>query len=457
MKRRCFLALGLLFCSAAQLAAQQPDFAALDSTVRAELAASNTPGAALAIVSGDSIVYAIGYGIANVETGAPVTPDMLFRIGSTTKMYTTALVTMLAEEGKLSLDAPIGDYITGLPPGLSAITAHQLMTHTAGLRDYANSYGAHDTTALATAVRGWSDRDFFTEPARVFSYSNIGMTLAGFLAQEVADRPYARLVDERILKPLGMRHTTFEPTQAMTWQLAQGHAARGAATPTVVRPFADNAGYWPAGFLFSSVLDLSRFAIAFMAGGQIDGRHALSQPVVTKLSAAYTPVHSVYPGGSYGYGLFAHRFRGVRVLEHGGAIEGFGTLFRMVPDHQFAVIILANKSGQSLEKSAEKAMELMLHLDPPIQEKAAAAITPRDLRDLVGRYAHAQTTVEITNKGGTLHFKQGPLELPLTKIGEDHFSMLPPGASRHQEIVAVRGSTGRVEFLHAGLRALARQ
>ncbi len=456
LKRRGFLPVGLGFLLLAPpLAAQRlADFSSFEKTVQAELSETRTPGTAIAIVSGDRIVFERGFGTSNTETGAPVLPVMLFRVGSVTKMFTTTVLTMLAEQGKLSLDAPIGQYIKGLPPGLTQVTAHQLMSHTAGLRDDAPSYGAHDPEALTRVIHAWRDEYFFTQPGRVFSYSNPGMILAGLLAQEVSGKPYGKLVDDVLLEPLGMTASTFEPTQAMTYPLAQGHNVTNDKA-TVVRPFADNAGYWPAGFLFSSARDLARFTIAFMNGGRIDGLSVIPPTVITKLSTGYAPTHSGPEGAEYGYGLVTLEYRGVRVVEHGGSIQGFGALVRMVPEQQFAVIILTNRSGGQLPKSVEAAMELFLPLSPKTEIKAAVtSVTQADLAGLPGRYAQGQNLVEIVARQGKLFFKQGNVELPLHKMSDYKFAV---DTGQRREFVVVRGANGRVEYLHSGMRALARQ
>jgi CubicO group peptidase (beta-lactamase class C family) len=100
---------------------------------REELREIDAPGAAIGIVSGGRLVFARGAGISDVETGAPMTPDLLFRLGSTTKMFTAAAPVMLAEEGRLKLDEPIGTVVQGLHPRLAAVTAHLLLSHTSGI------------------------------------------------------------------------------------------------------------------------------------------------------------------------------------------------------------------------------------------------------------------------------------------------------------------------------------
>src|SRR5260370_28870461 len=118
----------------AQPAGPTVEFAELEAVAQAELKAINAPGAAIAIVKGDRIVYQKGLGVANVETGQAMTPDMLFRVGSVTKMFTTAALVSLAEDGRLRLGDPIGKYVSGVNSRLAKLTTHQLMSHTAGIR-----------------------------------------------------------------------------------------------------------------------------------------------------------------------------------------------------------------------------------------------------------------------------------------------------------------------------------
>jgi CubicO group peptidase (beta-lactamase class C family) len=145
-----FVLLSLLLPSASPAFAKQQrvDFTQLEKVALQELKETNTPGAAVAVVSGDRLVFAKGFGVANIETGAPVTPDTLFRIGSVTKMFTAAVLAILAEERRIKINEPIGKYAKGLNPKLSLVTAHQLLSHTAGMTDESPSdYGSHDDTA----------------------------------------------------------------------------------------------------------------------------------------------------------------------------------------------------------------------------------------------------------------------------------------------------------------------
>lgn len=433
--------------------AGQTDFSALEKVILEEIKEKNAPGAAVAVISGDRVVFSKGFGISNVETGAPVTTDMLFRLGSTTKMFTAAALVALAEEGKIDLNSPIGRYTKGLNPRLAQLTAHQLLTHTAGIRDDAPMYGLHDDTAMANEVRSWKEGRLFTEPGKIISYSNPGYWLAGFVTEEVSQKPYADQLNESLFKPLGMNTTTLRPTMAMTYPLAQGHNISN-GKPVVIRPMADNSASWPAGSIFSSVADLARFVIAFVNGGNLDGKQVLAASLIAKLSAPHVKI----PGSDahYGYGLMIRENRGVRIIQHGGSRSGYGSLIAMSMEHRFGVIALGNRSGVSLNRTVEKAMELMLPLKPEIKgSEKDIPMSEAEMVRYVGVYVQQPQRFELFIKDGKLYGKQGSVEGAVKKIGDWRFSIAMPGGS--QEFALVAGTDGKAEYLSIGLRAAKRQ
>ena len=161
-------------------------FAGLNTSATQELAKHKIPAASIAVVRGDRIVYSKVFGTANLETGEPMRPEMLVRIGSTTKMFTAAALVGLAVEGKIDLNAPVGTHLKFLPHRLSQATANQLLSHAAGIHDEAPHYGSHDDSALGSGIRAWIDGWLFISPGSIVSYSNPGYWLAGFLLQTLA-------------------------------------------------------------------------------------------------------------------------------------------------------------------------------------------------------------------------------------------------------------------------------
>lgn len=453
------------------------DYRELRRVALGELKETNTPGAAVAVVGGGRVVYAVGFGVSSTETGAPVTADMLFRVGSVTKMLTAAVFVSLAEERRIPLDAPVGNVVRGLGPRLSRVTPRQLLSHSAGVIDYARVCCAHEDAGLAAQVRGTKDDDyFFAEPGRIFSYSNPSYIVAGYAVEQLTGKPYADAMEERLFRPLGMTRTTFRPTAAMTFPLSQGHDAAGRAKPTVVRPFVNNVGDWPAGFAYTNVNDLARFAIAFMDGGRVDGRPVLSTSAVAALSTPYVEVPfswdippGFYEGAKYGHGLFITEYRGVRVLHHGGVINGFGAFVLMAPEHRVAVIVLANRTGSILGKTLEKAMELSLPLKPKprVLRRRPTPMTQVEMRSYVGSYVNGLLKIELFVRDGKLFRRdfypptaeEGPgrsFEAPVEKVGPQRFSFTPPGEATPAEFLIVPGTGGRPEYLHSFMGAARR-
>jgi len=448
-----------LLCISRTSFAQQKtiNFSELEATVNEELKATNIPGAAVAVVIGDRVVFAKGFGVSDIETGTPVNPDTLFRIASTTKMLTAAAAIALAQQGKLELNAPIGKYLPGLSSKIASVTMHQLLSHTAGIRDGASFNGPHDDSALANFVRSWTDDYLVAEPGEIFSYSNLGYVLAARVLEEVIGKPFADVMNDVLFRPLGMRRTTLRPIMAMTYPLAQGHEIlSGQTNPTIVRPFADDSRYWANGGVFTSVLDLARFAIAFLNAGKIEGQQALSPTVIAKLSTPYVDT----PGGNaderprYAYGLNVRDYRGVRVLQHGGSRVGFGSLVRMVPEYHFAVIVLANKSNGLLLKTLEKATELAVPLQPktttPPHEPIA--MNEAEMKSYAGIYQNAPDylRLELVVKEGKLFLRQaGQSEMSqVVKVGDNIFN------AGGQEFLLIQGTNGKAKYMHLAAHAL---
>jgi CubicO group peptidase (beta-lactamase class C family) len=441
------VAAAFLFVGLSASARQAPplDFSPLEAVVAEELRNTGTPGGAVAVVLGDRVIYTKAFGIANVETNEPVRPEMLFRLGSTTKMFTAAALVTLAERGAIDLNAPVGSYVTGLNATVGRVTGDQLLSHQSGFFDEAPMVGSNDETALEKEVRSWTDSRFFTEPGKVFSYSNPGYWFAGFLIEHASKRNYADQLDESVFGPLGMKRTTLRPMVAMTYPLAQGHDETPQG-PRVSRPAANNAASWPAGSIFSNVNDLSRFVIAFMNDGMIDGKQVVSSAVIRRMSTPRVKI----PGGnvSYGYGLQIANERGLDVVSHGGSRAGYGSSIRMVPSKKFGVIAVANRTGIGLNATAEKAMQIALSLQPAGSSTAAApARAPADLHAYAGTYSQGPRTIELLMRDGKLMIKQSNREQPVVIAGDD---LRVEGGGRW---VIVRNASGAVEYLHAGSRS----
>ncbi len=421
----------------------QEKLAEVEKAIEAEMTASKTPGAAVAVISGDKIVFAKGFGTTSSEGGTPVTADTLFRMGSTTKMFTAATVLALAESGKLRMSAPVGTYLKDVSPKVSTLSAHQLLSQSSGLRDFNPLANGNDDAVLGQNIRLWKDDVFFTEPDKIYSYSSANYWLAGYLTEELTGKPYADSLAELILKPLGMHRSTIRSFEAMTYPLALGHMlSKGVAT--VVRPIDNNAAKYPGGSMYSNVNELSRFAIAMLNGGRLEGKQVLPAALVDALQKP----QFYLPGDErafYGYGLLGYDDGGVRTVSHGGVSRGYGSTIFFAPDQKIAIVVLANSNGQTLSKSRRKIMELLLPLVP--QKPAQPPTDAIDLNKFAGRYSHAPQTWTIAHRDGKLFVSQDGKEFELKRTGKTEFSY------EQGQILFVPNSAGDFEHIFMGLYA----
>lgn len=449
IKCACLL---LLFLVPTQLSAK-PDFTELEKLVPEELKERNTPGAVIAIVSGDRVVYQKAFGLANIETGAAMQPEMLFRLGSTTKMFTAAALVTLAEQNKIQMNEPIANRVKGLHAKVGALTPHQLLSNSAGVRDFAAPVISNDDAALGNMVRTWKDEIFFAGQGNIYSYSSAGFWLSGFVIEELQGKPYGDAMTELLFKPLGMERTTLRPLMAMTYPFASPHQpVQG--KPTIVRPFFNNVAMWPAGSIFSNANDLSRWVIALLNEGRVDGKQVLSPTTITRMFGHHVAV----PGEKdayYAYGLTVFKYKDVEIVGHGGFSRGYGSMIQMVPARKFAVIVLTNRSGETLRKTLNKATELALGLKEDEAQKPApvATLTAAEMQEYAGSYAHAPQTWDVSIKDGKLYVKVDNSEHQLTRSGDRKFTF---GANNENEVVFVPGTTGKIEYIFTGLYAAKR-
>jgi len=444
-----FLALCLtLLVIPATVKPQSIDFSELDKLVPEELKEKNTPGAVIAVVSGDRVIYQKAFGVANVETATPMQPEMLFRLGSTTKMFTAAALLTLAEKNKIKFNEPVGTHVKGLHPKIASATPHHLVSNSAGFRDFAATMLSNDDASLGNMLRSWKDDVFFAEQGEIYSYSSAGFWLSGFVVEELHGKPYADAMDELVFKPLGMERTTLRPFLAITYPFATGHVV-DKGKPVIIRPMFNNVAMWPAGSIFSNAKDLSRWVIALMNDGQVDGRQLLSPSLIKQLTGHQVAVPGE-PDSYYGYGVTVFKLKGFEFVGHGGFSRGYGSMVQMVPSRKFAVIVLTNKSGETMRKSLNKATELGLGIkdDAPQQSTAVAPLTSSEMSEYAGNYAHAPLTWEVFIKDGKLNLKLDGKEYLLTKSGDKKFTY---GEQNENEIVFVPGKSGRIDFVFTGL------
>src|SRR5260221_5298925 len=239
-------------------------------------------------------------------------------------MKATAIM-RLAEAGKLALDEPVQTYLDWftLPDEQAAkrITLRMLLSQTAGFPPGAEHYGARDVTGLRRFAREDATRfKLVSKPGATLTYSNPGISLAGYIAEIAAGKPYAELMQELVFAPLQMEHTTFDPTIAMTYALAQAHKLDKDGHVRVLHRFADNVAGYPAGFAISNVLDLANLAIMFLNEGQFQGQQVLSSQSAQQMQSVQANLLTIRETG-YGLTFFMENYKGKRLVWHDGRIH----------------------------------------------------------------------------------------------------------------------------------------
>jgi CubicO group peptidase (beta-lactamase class C family) len=412
-----------------------------------EMHARGAPGAAIAVVVGDSIVLARGLGVRSVEDSIPVSATTMFRVGSVTKMITGITAALLAHEGRLDLDAPIARAMPRLATPLNTRTMRQLLEHRAGLWNEAAGDGRHDDGALAARVDGWGAERLFASAGDVYSYSSPGYWLAGRVIERAADASYADIVERTLLAPVGMAHSAFRPTTALTYPLALDHV-RDSGRVRVLRPFPDDASTWPSGSLFTSVHDLARLAIALMNDGRVAGRQSLPTEIPAMLLA---PGSSTGGACSYAFGLQRCRRGDVHTVGHYGFRRGSGAIFTFVPEKKVAVIILAVGPGAILSRTEAAVLARYAGIGPASQT-ASTAVGPL-ASETLGTYVAGADTLTLSARGDSTFFRyRSEPTIPAWRAN-DGAVLVGDRTSPAQRFTILRGDVTGDRFLHDGLGA----
>jgi D-alanyl-D-alanine carboxypeptidase len=308
------------------------------------------PGLSVAVSRGDEIVFARGYGAADLERNVAARPDHVFRIGSVTKMFTAAAILRLVEEGRLSLDDPISRFIPEFRTGGPVVSVHHLLAHTSGIRNYTSmaEWRTQPDRPISHArmleILAAAPPDF--APGEGVSYSNSGYYLLGMIVERASGRGYADYLSGEILAAVGPGEIHYCPDEPAVGH-ARGYTFAGAPSQPLSMT-------WPyaAGALCASAPALVRWLRALSTG-----------EVVRPASFARMIRPDTLPDGrlaALGYGLRSSTWRGVRRVSHGGGIPGFNAYVAYVPEHELSVAVLQNTDRGNTEEVATRVIAALL-------------------------------------------------------------------------------------------------
>ena len=322
----------------------------MDEYFARQLEEEKIPSATVSVVEDGKVVFAKGYGQADVKNNEPVVADeTLFRIASTSKLFTATAVMQLVEEGKLDLDRDVNYYLDDVEipdtyPGGPATLRH-LITHTAGFEEEFTGSLARDADEVVPLGEYLSQNvpARVRPPGEVTSYSNYGMALAGHVVEEVSGMPYGRYLEENVFGPPGMRSTTATqpPAQTLRDRLATGYEV-GKEGP-VAGPFEyiDEA---PAGAVSTTSTDMARFMIAHLNEGRFGEEHILGEAAARQM---HTQQFANARGlkDRMGLGFYEQTINGERTNQHAGNLIRFHALLTLVPDRDVGIFVAYSSYG----------------------------------------------------------------------------------------------------------------
>lgn len=346
-RKRWFIAVGCIFSFL--LLCESLSFAKTDSLIEKvdrlfeTWDKQSSPGCALGIIQDGTLIYARGYGMANLEHNIPITSKSVFRIGSTSKQFTAVCMALLEEEGELSLDDSLKKFLPQMPEYAEEITIKHLIHHTSGLRDY----------LTLAEIAGIRDDDYFTDaeivdllarqkelnfrPGEEHLYSNSGYFLLSQIVKKASGKSLREYAEEKIFQPLGMTNTHFHDDHTrIVKNRASGYAPKkggGFVISMTTLPMTGDGG------VFTSVEDLFLWDQNFYDNRLGNSGQALIEKIQTP---------GVLNNGEkldYAFGLVVSEYKGLKMVSHGGSFVGFRADMIRFPEQRFSVILLANLSA----------------------------------------------------------------------------------------------------------------
>jgi CubicO group peptidase (beta-lactamase class C family)/D-alanyl-D-alanine dipeptidase len=399
---------------------------ALRPFIQREMIEKRLPALSIAIIDGQKIVWAQGFGVVDPQTKRPATAQTVYRIGSVSKLFTDIAIMQLVERGELNLDAPITGYLPDFRPRNlfgTPITLRQLMSHRSGLlrEPPVGNYFDPTEPSLAATVRSLNSTELVFGPKTHTKYSNAAIAVVGYLLEARSQQPFVAYLKHAVLDPLEMHHSSFEPEPSIIQNLAKAemwtYDGRTFEAPTF------QLGMIPAGSLYSTVTDLGHFVSVLLARGKTDSGALLKPATLEEMWAPQFP----NPGGKvFGLGFVVSTLDNHRMVGHGGAIYGFATTLDLLPEDKLGVVVTATKdvANAVTDRIAAEALRLVLahRAGKPMNLAPATGAVSADVgRKTAGRYGEGDDAVDLMYLDGKLNMLpvEGGAQMELRQLGDD--------------------------------------
>lgn len=392
-----------------------------------------TTNLSVAVLAGDSVVFAVGHGLADPERKIAVTEHTQFRAGSVSKVFTAMAALRLAEQGRLDLDAPLSQALPGFSmrrrfDSTAPVTPRQILGHRAGLpTDWAQGMWSDTPQPLTQLVQALQTEYQPLPPGQMYAYSNVGFSLLGAAIEQLTDEPFAHWMQRELLQPMGMHASAFEiaaPTGALA---ARALDARGRAEHE------PGLRDMPAGGLNTTVLDLLQLARLWFGKGRLGGRQILQpESLVAMQTPQVPPALSDAATVGLGWHLQDEEFDGVGpILSHAGGTPHHHAQLLVLPQAQLAVAVLSSAvhAGVLAHDTAQHAMALMLRAHTgrdvvrPLRQGADPAYPSAKAAAYAGHYDTPMGLVHIEGQGLRLQASLAGQGLPLVRQSDGYYKL----------------------------------
>lgn len=360
----------------------------------------DAPGAAVIVTKNDKPIFRKGYGMADLELGVKIEPDMIFRIGSITKQFTAVAILMLAEQGKLSLNDELTKFLPDFPTHEHKITVEHLLVHTSGIKSYTGMpewmpLMRKDLT-LQELIDIFKKQPPDFAPDERWDYNNSAYVLLGAIIEKVSGMSYADFVQKNIFDALGMKHSSYGSASRVIPRRIPGYEKgnegyQNAAYLSMTQPYA-------AGSLLSSVDDLALWDAALYTNKLVKQE---------SLQRAWTSYHLKNgEATNYGYGWAIGEYEGHRLIMHGGGINGFITNAIRLPNEHIYVAVLTNCEGYEPSPMEVSLRLAALAVNQPLREPTAITLSESALEAFVGVYQIDDKRARTITREGTQLYSQ---------------------------------------------------
>lgn len=438
------------------------------------------PGAVLGVLrttpAGEAVTT-LATGVLSIDTGAPVTPNSVFQIGSMTKAWTAAMVLQLQDEGRLDLDSTLAELLPDLvlsEPDLPAqLTPRHLLTHTSGLDGdlyFDTGRGAESISRLVDRLR---DVPQLFTPGETWSYGNTGYVVAAHLIEQLTGQSWDAALRSRLIDRLGLTSTVSFPEDALLLETAVGHIQVPGQAFGVAPVWGLPRSLAPAGVINSSAADVLVFARMLLSDGRdVHGQQVLSSQSITELYREHVRIPEIFPAAdSWGMGLTSVFGYDRPVHGHDGAMIGQSSFLRLVPGEDLAVVLLANGGnaralfGQLFDTIAGQLTGLSRLPEP--EPLSSIPATDAELAIYSGRYLREGKVIEVSPDGNGLRVHVTST-VPLIKqlmgeMGEYHLEHIASGLFQARDVdgrdighIAFYQTRSGRHLMHMGLRATPR-